>query len=101
MGNKINGFINPFKWFNTQAQINSQFNNFIERQYSLNDANHSLYPFTVENPYLPWYKKLSIALFGESQADEIIRLRHLDFAYRDQLKQSKNSINLVEHMVTR
>jgi hypothetical protein len=83
IGHKISNIINPFKWFNTQAQINSQFNNFMERQYNPATHNNQLYPFTVDNPYLPWYKKLTLAMFGESKADEAIRLSHIDFAYRD------------------
>jgi hypothetical protein len=70
----IRNKINPFKWFNTQDQVNNQFNNFMERQYNVAHADMSLYPFTVNNPYLPWYKKLSFAMFGESQADEIVRI---------------------------
>jgi hypothetical protein len=42
-----------------------------------------LYPFTVENPYLPWYKKLTLSMFGESKADEALRLSRLDFAFRE------------------
>jgi hypothetical protein len=83
MGHKINGFINPFKWFNTDAQLNSQFNNFMERQFNPATHNNQLYPFTVENPYAPWYKKLTTAILGESKADEAIRMGYKDFAYRD------------------
>jgi hypothetical protein len=79
----IRNKINPFNWFSTQAQIDNQFNNFMERQYNVAHADMSLYPYTVNNPYLPWYKKLSFAMFGESQADEIVRIKHLDFAFRD------------------
>lgn len=83
IGARITNILNPFNYFSTQAQNNNQFNSFIERQYDPTQSQHHLYPFTVENPYLPWYKKLSIAMFGESHADEVIRLRHKDFAFRD------------------
>jgi hypothetical protein len=79
----IRNKINPFKWFSTQAQIDNQFTNFMHKQYDLAHAEKSLYPFTVENPYDSWFKKLSKALFGESSVDQAERFRLQDFAYRD------------------
>jgi hypothetical protein len=79
----IRNKINPFKWFSTQAQIDNQFTNFMHKQYDLAHADKSLYPFTVENPYDSWFKKLSKALFGESSVDQAERFRLQDFAYRD------------------
>jgi hypothetical protein len=75
--------MNPFNYFSTQAQLDNQFNHFLQRQYNIAQADKSLYPFTVENPYHPWYKKLSIAMFGESSIDQAQRFRYQDIAYRD------------------
>jgi hypothetical protein len=37
--------------------------------------NRKLYPFTENNPFLPWYKKLKVAMFGEGTFDSLQRLK--------------------------
>jgi hypothetical protein len=44
--------------------------------------NRKLYPFTENNPFLPWYKKLKVAMFGEGTFESFQRIK--DQAMADQ-----------------
>jgi len=37
--------------------------------------NRRLYPFTENNPFLPWYKKVKVAMFGEGTFDSFQRIK--------------------------
>ena len=94
--NQIRKALNPFNWFRTQAQIDNSFHNFLETQYNPVTADHRYYPFTVENPYAPWHKRLAMAIFGETSADELLRSRHHTIANYDynQLRVNPNYIDM-------
>lgn len=75
IGARINNVINPFKWFRTDAQVKDQFTAFMDQQYNPAQADLRYYPFTVENPYDSWFKKLTTSIFGESKGDATRRLK--------------------------
>ena len=54
----------------------------MDYQNNLNTANRGLYPFTENNPYLPWYKKFKIALLGAGTLNSLQRLKDKTFAER-------------------
>lgn len=86
--NKISSYLNPFNYFTTQDQVDSKFKDFLDYQLKPAQANFKLYPYTVENPFDSWFKKLNISIFGESSNDAIerIRLKRLAFADLDHLR---------------
>lgn len=71
----IRNKLNPFSYFSTTAEINNQFQTFMDYQSNPITKNRRLYPFTENNPYLPWYKKLKVAMFGEGTFDGLQRLK--------------------------
>jgi len=76
--------LNPFTYFGTSADAQSQFNLFMEVQNDLNRANRNLYPFTEHNPFDSWFKKFRLSYIGESAPEFVERTRvrmHADRIY--------------------
>jgi hypothetical protein len=87
----IKNKLNPFSYFSTTDQINDQYQFFMDVQNNPATANRNYYPFTEVNPFLPWYKKLKVAVFGEGTFDALQRLKdktHADRIY-ESIKISK------------
>jgi hypothetical protein len=87
--NRVNQFnravinsLNPFNYFTTSTQRSVELDNFLEKQYDMNMADHRFYPFTENNPYASWFSKLGVALFGESDVEKYERGLHLAYAER-------------------
>jgi len=74
--------LNPFNYFNTTTDINNQFRLFIEKQNDMVTADRRYYPFTENNPFLPWYKKLKLQLIGESVTESLERFKDRTIAER-------------------
>lgn len=74
--------LNPFNYFTTSTETAKQFSSFMERQNVLEQADKRFYPFTENNPYDSWFKKLRISLTGESLVESADRLRARQFAER-------------------
>lgn len=78
--------LNPFNYTTSAREHDLQHANFLERQRSVNIQNRTLFPFTENNPFDPWYKKLRIYFFSETAQEtkdrrEILPL--FDSAYED------------------
>lgn len=72
--------LNPLNWTNSAAEKEAAFDSFMYIQNEAVTANRRLYPFTTDNPYDGWFKKLKIHYFGESVSDYTTRLRDLKTA---------------------
>ena len=66
---KIKSSLNPLNWIIGTTDLNSQFNNFIERQNNISTQDLRYYPFTEINPYAPWYSKIKSLIFSETAAE--------------------------------
>ena len=67
--------LNPFTYFGTAADTQSQFNLFMEVQNDYLRANRNLYPFTEHNPFDSWFKKFRLSYIGESAPEFVERTR--------------------------
>lgn len=74
--------LNPFNWFISVSESESQFKAFMEVQNDYVRSNMSLYPFTNNNPYDSWFKKLRLHWLGETQAEITQRNLLLEYANR-------------------
>ena len=72
--------LNPFNYFYTQEQIDSNFKSFMDRQNDIPRANFHLYPYTVENPYDSYVRKWITAMFGESSSAYAKRMELKSYA---------------------
>jgi hypothetical protein len=87
----IKNKLNPFNYILSSSEVNNQYQTFMEYQNNPVTANKNYYPFTEINPYLPWYKKLKVAILGEGTFDALQRLKDKTYAERiyDSIKISK------------
>jgi len=77
IGSKIKeslSYLNPLSWIPTASEYKAQYDAFTIQQESLN-YNNQLYPFTSNNPFDSWIKKLRIGYFGESTLEFESRTR--------------------------
>lgn len=84
--NNVLSALNPLNYITSARDHDLQHANFLERQRSVNIQNRTLFPFTENNPFDPWYKKLRIYFFSETAQEtkdrrEILPL--FDSAYED------------------
>lgn len=61
--------LNPLNWFYSYREQNAQYESFIAMQENINKFDRGLYPFTPDNPYDSWIKKLRIRLLGETLSE--------------------------------
>lgn len=94
IGNKLN----PFNYVLTANELNNQYQYFMDVQNDPAYANRNYYPFTENNPFDPWYKKVKTAVFGESTFDSFQRLKDKAYAERvyEAVKVSKGKYKMVE-----
>lgn len=94
----IKNKLNPFNYVLTSNQVNDQYQFFMDIQNNPVTANRNYYPFTEVNPFLPWYKKLKVAVFGEGTFDALQRLKDKTYAERiyDSISISKGKYRMVE-----
>lgn len=90
--------LNPFSYVSTSAELNNQYQTFIDLQNNPVSADRRYYPFTEVNPFLPWYKKLKVAVFGEGTFDALQRLKDKTYADRvyESITISKGKYKMVE-----
>ena len=55
--------LNPLSWTPTAGEYKARYEAFLIQQESYNYNNH-YYPFTSNNPYDSWFKKLRISYLG-------------------------------------
>jgi hypothetical protein len=78
--------LNPFNWFVSVSESESQLKTFMDVQNDYNRSNRSLYPFTNNNPYYSWLKRLRVSWFGETSAEFRERnflIEHADRVYNE------------------
>jgi hypothetical protein len=78
----IKNKLNPFNYVLSSNEVNDQYQFFMDVQNNPATANRAYYPFTEVNPFLPWYKKLKVAVFGEGTFDALQRLKDKTYAER-------------------
>jgi hypothetical protein len=90
--------LNPFSYVSTSTEINNQYQTFMDLQNNPVSADRRYYPFTEVNPFLPWYKKLKVAVFGEGTFDSLQRLKDKTYADRiyESITISKGKYKMVE-----
>jgi hypothetical protein len=90
--------LNPFNYVLTSNEVNNQYQFFMDIQNNPVTANRNYYPFTEVNPFLPWYKKLKVVVFGESTFDALQRLKDKTYADRiyESITISKGKYKMVE-----
>jgi len=97
---KIRYNLNPINWLlaTSTQDINNQFQSFIERQNDMVTADRRYYPFTENNPFLPWYSKIKIHFLGESMSESLQRFKDREIAERiySSLQVSKGKFTSVE-----
>ena len=54
---KVSSVLNPYNYFQTKAQTEAAFADFMQKQNSINTADRSLYPFTERNPFSSRYEQ--------------------------------------------
>jgi len=74
--------LNPFNWVLGSSEAASQFERFMDTQNNMNTANRRLYPFTSDNPYDSWLKKLRIHYLGETPIEITERISAINYADR-------------------
>src|ERR1700753_97381 len=74
--------LNPFNWVLSSSEAANQFDRFMETQNNMNTANRKLYPFTSDNPYNSWFKKLRIHYLGETPVEITERISAINYADR-------------------
>jgi hypothetical protein len=79
MGEKIVHVLNPWNYLPTQNVVQTNYDSFMQNQANIleNRSNQSLYPYTENNPFDPWYKKLRLSIYGETANDKLIRIKDL------------------------
>ena len=78
----IKNKLNPFSYVVPSAELNDLFQTFMDYQNNPATADRRYYPFTEINPFLPWYKKVKVAVLGEGTFDALQRLKDKTFADR-------------------
>lgn len=71
--NNILSALNPLNYITSARAHDLQHVNFLERQRNQLVQDRTKWPFQEDNPYFPWYKKLRIYLFHESEAEKEFR----------------------------
>ena len=71
--NTVKSYANPFSWLPTRGDNSRVVNAFLADQSSWNKTDFNYYPHTSNNPYDPWYKKLRLAILGETEAEKVAR----------------------------
>jgi hypothetical protein len=64
--NKTISGLNPFNYFVSASQLETQFNQFMQVQNDYIRADRALYPFTEVNPFDSWFKRLRLHYYGET-----------------------------------
>jgi hypothetical protein len=78
--------LNPFNWFVSVSETESQLRTFMDIQNDYNRSNRTLYPFTNNNPYDSWLKRLRMSWFGETRTEFTERnffIEHADRVYNE------------------
>jgi hypothetical protein len=73
--------LNPFNYITSAEDYKQQHKMFNMIQSRVEIANTKYYPYTSNNPYDPWYKKLNLYFFGESLSESAHRLQLKENAY--------------------
>lgn len=84
--NSVKRGLNPLNWWGIiKSNFISEANEraFRTQQSDMNTMNTQLYPFTYIDPYKPWYSRLRISLFGESELELANRLKARELALRE------------------
>lgn len=76
----ITNKLNPFNWVTSASETRDQFRLFMGVQNDIARADRNYYPFTENNPFNSWFKKLRIHYFGETATELIERLNAKEFA---------------------
>lgn len=78
MYNKTVYKLNPLHWFATSAAQLEAREVFMDHQLSMNTQNKQFYPFTADNPFDSWLKKLRIRILGETahELDQRVNYRY-------------------------
>ena len=70
----VGGYLNPFHHVDVPATGHQTYEAFRNVQLNnYNQADTTLWPYEPNNPFDPWYKKLSLYMFGESHSEYIAR----------------------------
>jgi hypothetical protein len=75
--------LNPINWITPAHETQREFNAFLGMQNDIVRAENTLYPFTDNNPYDSWLKRLRIRWLGETTAEILERKRLIAFAHSD------------------
>lgn len=67
------GYLNPLSYYTPENIRNSEFTSFMERQNNSVTADYRFYPFTEINPFMSWFEKLNLSIYGESSAARELR----------------------------
>lgn len=94
--------INPFNWVASVSETREQFKTFMEYQNNVVTADRNLYPFTNDNPFDSWFKKLRIHYFGESATELVNRLGVKDVAEEiyNEIKVSRGGTEVITQAST-
>lgn len=75
--------LNPLHWFSTSKELQDAHNAFMGQQLELNTQNKYFYPFTADNPYDSWLKKLRLRWLGETALESQNRTEFRILALRE------------------
>jgi|ERR1700733_836699 len=84
--------LNPFNYFVTSKEIQSQYNLYMEVQNDIARSNRNMFPFTENNPFDPRYKKLRLYYFGGKEFIERSQLINKADALYESLRVKGKSI---------
>ncbi len=70
----INGIkkLNPLYWLPSTSEVNASSETFMTQQFT-NRYDNRYYPFTADNPFDPWFKKLRLYWLGETTVESTNR----------------------------
>lgn len=75
--------LNPVHWFATSKEVQDAMNIFRDQQRDINRYNRNFFPFTDNNPYDSWFKKLRLSWLGETGTEQNYRLELRKVALRE------------------
>lgn len=75
--------LNPINWVTPSHETQRKYQEFIGNQFLIAHANDQLYPFTDNNPYDTWLKRLRVRWLGETTSEILERTRLIKLAHSD------------------
>jgi hypothetical protein len=75
--------LNPINWIAPSHETQRKFQEFLGTQFSMTHANDNFYPFTDNNPYDSWLKRLRVRWLGETSAELLERNRLIRIAHHE------------------